>query len=64
MKATASEEQTRIFILKEGDVIASKDSETPDEIAKPALVFENFENVVCGYHLTHIKRKRQQNCTC
>jgi len=55
MKATASESQIEKFILEKGDVIATKDSETPDDIGNPALVIEDFENVVCGYHLTHIK---------
>jgi type I restriction enzyme S subunit len=58
MKATASENQIEKFILNKGDVIATKDSETPDDIANPALVIEDFDNVVCGYHLTHIKPMR------
>ncbi len=57
MKATANEEQIQKFILKKGDVIATKDSETPDDIGNPALAIEDFHNVVCGYHLTHIKPK-------
>lgn len=48
MKATATEEQIQKFILEKGDVIATKDSEMPDDIANPALVIENFDNVVCG----------------
>ncbi|MBF0226859.1 MAG: restriction endonuclease subunit S [Desulfobacterales bacterium] len=55
MKATATKSQIDKFILKKGDVIATKDSETPDDIAIPAFVLEDFDNVVCGYHLTHIK---------
>jgi len=55
MKATATDSQIDKFTLKKGDVIATKDSETPDDIGNPALVIEDFENVVCGYHLTHIK---------
>jgi len=58
MKATASNDQITKFILEKGDVIITKDSETPDDIAAPALVAENFNNVVCGYHLTHIKPKK------
>ena len=57
MQATANKSQIEKFILIRGDVIATKDSETPDDIANPALVVENFDNVVCGYHLTHIKPK-------
>ncbi len=55
MKATANKNQIKKFILKKGDVIATKDSETPDDIANPALVIQDFDNVVCGYHLTHIR---------
>jgi len=55
MKATASDSQIEKFKLEKGDVIATKDSETPDDIGVPALVTESFDNVVCGYHLTHIK---------
>jgi type I restriction enzyme S subunit len=57
MKATASKNQIEKFILNKGDVIATKDSETPDDIGNPALVTQDFDNVVCGYHLTHIKPK-------
>ena len=55
MKATATDEQIVKFILRKGDVIATKDSESPDDIGVTALVTEDFDNVVCGYHLTHIK---------
>jgi type I restriction enzyme S subunit len=55
MNATASESQIKTFKLNKGDVLATKDSETPDDIAVPAYVQEDFDNVICGYHLTHIK---------
>lgn len=57
MKATASDVQIEKFIIKKGDVIATKDSESADDIGIAAYVNEDFENVVCGYHLTHIKPK-------
>lgn len=38
MTATASAEQVRDFRLRPGDVLITKDSETPDDIAVPALV--------------------------
>lgn len=41
--------------LKVGDVIITKDSESADDIAVPAIVTENLENVVCGYHLAVIR---------
>ena len=55
MQATASDTQIANFKLNEGDVLATKDSETPDDIAVPAYVRQSFDNVICGYHLTHIK---------
>lgn len=58
MKATAKESEIEKFILQEGDVLITKDSETPDDIAKPALVTKNFENVICGYHLAQIRANK------
>jgi len=52
MIATAKDDQIIKFALKKGDVIITKDSETADDIANPALVIENLENVICGYHLS------------
>ena len=40
-----------------GDVIVTKDSETPSDIAVPAYVTEKVNGLVCGYHLTQIKPK-------
>lgn len=55
MIATATKEQINKFTLKIGDVIITKDSETAEDIANPALVIEELENVVCGYHLSVIR---------
>src|ERR1051326_9209548 len=55
MKASASEKEIRKFTLREGDVLITKDSETPDDIAKPALVTKDFDNVICAYHLAQIR---------
>lgn len=55
MKATASDSQIEKFALSQGDVLLTKDSEDPADIANPALVRERLENVICGYHLTHVK---------
>ena len=52
MIATAKDDQIQKFALKKGDVIITKDSETADDIANPALVIEDLENVICGYHLS------------
>ncbi len=60
MGATASEKEIEKFILREGDVLITKDSETPDDIANPALVTINFDNVICGYHLAQIRPKKKE----
>lgn len=55
MKATATHDQIRKLSLDVGDVIITKDSESADDIAVPAIVTEKLENVVCGYHLAVIR---------
>lgn len=55
MKATASEDQIEKFSLKKGDVLITKDSETPNDIAVPALVVHEQPNLICGYHLAQIR---------
>ncbi|MHA7844728.1 restriction endonuclease subunit S [Serratia sp. D1N4] len=55
MKATASNNEIEKYSLKIGDVIITKDSETPGDIAVPALVSEELNGVVCGYHLAIVR---------
>ncbi|HAT1986408.1 restriction endonuclease subunit S [Legionella pneumophila] len=50
---TAFEKQK--FSLKGGEVLVTKDSETPDDIAIPAYIEGVKENTVCGYHLAIIR---------
>ena len=54
MHATASYDQIRKLSLKKGDVIITKDSESANDIGVPAIVVEDLNNVVCGYHLAVI----------
>ena len=56
MSATASEVECQRWSLKKGDVLFTKDSETPDEIGIPSYVTEDMPNVLCGYHLARIHR--------
>lgn len=51
--ATASE--IARFRLQKGDVLITKDSETPDDIGVPAVVTDDLEDVICGYHLALIR---------
>ncbi len=57
MKATANENELKKFQLKVGDVIITKDSEDPDDIAVPAYVKETENDLLCGYHLSILRSK-------
>lgn len=59
MLATATDAEIKRFTVEKGDVIITKDSETAADIAIPALVIADLENVVCAYHLAHIKPNRE-----
>ena len=51
MRATATTAEIGRLTLKAGDVILTKDSETPDDIGVPAWVPDDLPGVVCAYHL-------------
>ena len=55
MAATAVDAQIRKFGLRVGDVLITKDSETPDDIAIPSFVGSTAPDLVCGYHLAIIR---------
>ena len=55
MNATATPDQMRRFGLRGGDVLITKDSESWTDIAVPAVVAEDLPDVLCGYHLAHIR---------
>lgn len=57
MRATATPAQIRKFGLRVGDVLITKDSETPDDIAVPSYVGSTAADLVCGYHLAIIRAK-------
>jgi|CXWL01.1.fsa_nt_gi type I restriction enzyme S subunit len=59
MKATADEFEIRRFGIKKNDVLITKDSETFDDIAVPALAVETLEDVICGYHLAQIRTNQK-----
>ena len=48
---TASKAECDRWSLKQGHVLFTKDSETPDEIGVPSVVTEDMPGVLCGYHL-------------
>ncbi|GMM92234.1 restriction endonuclease subunit S [Qipengyuania sp. MTN3-11] len=57
MIATARADQIDRFQLRAGDVLITKDSETADDIAVPALVTVNLPGVLCGYHLAILRSR-------
>ena len=57
MPATASPSEIERFSLHAGDVVITKDSETPDDIGVPAVIVEDIDGLVCGYHLALIRPK-------
>lgn len=59
MVATASAAEIERCALRKGDVIITKDSETPHDIAKPAIVVEDMPGVICGYHLAILRPRRE-----
>lgn len=55
MEASAEPREIQRFQIRRGDLLATKDSETPDDIAIPALVSEDLPGILCGYHLALIR---------
>jgi type I restriction enzyme S subunit len=55
MVGTATSDEIGRFGLQAGDVLITKDSETPDEIGVPAFVPKALDGVVCGYHLAIVR---------
>ena len=55
MEATATEREIEKCALQLDDVVITKDSEKHDDIGVPALVREEIENLVCGYHLAILR---------
>jgi len=58
MKATATPEQIVKFTLRAGDTLITKDSESPTDIAVPAHVPSDLQNVLCGYYLAVLRPKK------
>ncbi|MCL5057369.1 MAG: restriction endonuclease subunit S [Actinobacteria bacterium] len=60
MEGSASKAEIERFGIDCGDVIITKDSETPDDIGIPTVIMEDIDNLVCGYHLALIKPNKDQ----
>lgn len=60
MRATATRSEIERFVLQVGDVIITKDSETPDDIGIPAVVDTSAPDIVCGYHLALLRPNKDE----
>lgn len=55
MEASATASEIERFQIQPGDVLVTKDSETPHDIAIPSMVAESLPGVLCGYHLAMVR---------
>ena len=55
MDATCTTRELATFGLRRGDILITKDSESPDDIAIPALIDDDVQELVCGYHLAVLR---------
>ena len=58
MNATATPSEQGKWALRKGDVLFTKDSETPDEIGIPSYVADDMPGALCGYHLGLARPRR------
>lgn len=57
MQSTATAAEIGKFKINAGDVVITKDSETPFDIGIPSVIVDEIPNLVCGYHLALVKPK-------
>jgi type I restriction enzyme S subunit len=60
MDATATAAEIQRFRVERGDVLITKDSETPDDIGISAAVRDEIDDLVCGYHVALLKPNRER----
>ncbi|MEL6723100.1 MAG: restriction endonuclease subunit S [Pseudomonadota bacterium] len=60
MQATARSADISRFSLQAGDVLLTKDSESPHDIGVSAYVPTSLPGVLCGYHLTLLRPDTSQ----
>ena len=60
MKASAEPREIKKFQIRRGDVLSTKDSETPDDIAISSLVDDDLPGVLCGYHLAMMRPRSER----
>lgn len=60
MEASADQREISKFQIQRGDVLSTKDSESPDDIAISALVDDDLPGVLCGYHLAMMRPRSKR----
>ena len=58
---TCTPDELEKFQVLSGDILITKDSESPEDIGVPCLISGSLENTVCGYHLGIIRRQPEMN---
>ena len=58
MGATAKQREIDRFSLKPEDVVITKDSESADDIGVSTYIESVKDNLLCGYHLTILRPKK------
>lgn len=58
MEATAKQREIDRFSLKPKDVVITKDSESADDIGVSTYIESIKDNLLCGYHLTILRPKK------
>jgi type I restriction enzyme, S subunit len=61
-EGSCSDSEYEKFSLLKGDILLTKDSETPEDIGIPTLVLESLKDTVCGYHLAIIRMTSSDVC--
>jgi len=61
MDGTATHHELVSFGLRPGDVVVTKDSETPDDIGIAAVLDDAPPTLVCGYHLAIVRPRPSVN---
>lgn len=57
---TCSETEYQKFKVIRGDILLTKDSESPDDIGIPTYINSELPETVCGYHLSQIRIKNPE----
>ena len=60
MRGSASEAEIGKFSLRRGDVLITKDSETAEDIASVAVLTNEIQNLICGYHLAILRPDKER----